>query len=72
MRERYTPPGWVEPSLGEGISRPRASESTRLYRLEVRQPGQRLRQYISALALVGAGITTRISGVPGCKAEVVG
>lgn len=38
MRERYTPPGWVEPNLGEGISRPRASESTRLYRMRVKQP----------------------------------
>jgi hypothetical protein len=36
---KYMPPDWVEPNLGEGISRPRASESTRLYRMRVKQPG---------------------------------
>lgn len=33
------PPGWAEPNLGEGVSRPKPNEQTRLYRINVKQPG---------------------------------
>ena len=38
LNPNWIPPGWVEPVLGEGISRPRPSERTRGYRLQVKQP----------------------------------
>jgi hypothetical protein len=31
------PPGWLEPNLGPGVSRPKPDESTRLFRVHVRQ-----------------------------------
>jgi hypothetical protein len=32
------PQGWAEPNLGPGVSRPKAGESTRLFKLHVKQP----------------------------------
>jgi len=34
----FIPTGWAEPNLGPGVSRPKADESTRLFKLHVKQP----------------------------------
>ena len=34
----HIPPGWAEPNLGPGVSRPKADERTRDFRLRVKQP----------------------------------
>jgi hypothetical protein len=34
----HIPPGWAEPNLGPGVSRPKADERTRDYRLWVKRP----------------------------------
>lgn len=38
LAPNYIPPGWVEPNLGPGVSRPKADERTREFRLRVKQP----------------------------------
>ena len=42
LNPRWIPPGWVEPNLGAGISRPMPDERTREYRVNVKQPGMPL------------------------------
>jgi hypothetical protein len=72
MKEKCTPPGWVEPSLGEGISRPRASERTRLYALEVRQPGSPLMRVTIPAPTKAKALMYCRNRWPGCTAEVLG
>lgn len=38
LNPNYIPPGWVEPNLGPGVSRPHPDESTRLFKVRVQQP----------------------------------
>lgn len=68
---KYMPPDWVEPNLGEGISRPKASESTRLYRMRVKQPGSPPMLITLPAATKNKAVTYCKNRWPGCAVEAL-
>jgi hypothetical protein len=72
LNPNYIPPGWVEPNLGPGVSRPKPDESTRLFKVHVRQPTMpAMRVTIPAPSKAKALLYCK-NRWPNCTAEVIG
>jgi hypothetical protein len=71
LAPNYIPPGWVEPNLGPGISRAKPDESTRLFKLRVKQPTMpAMRVTIPAPSEAKALLYCK-NRWPDCTAEVI-
>ena len=71
LAPNYIPPGWVEPNLGDGISRPGPKEMTRLFTLKVKQPNMPvMRVTIPAPTKTKAMLYCK-NRWPNCTAEVI-
>lgn len=66
----WIPPGWVEPNLGDGISRPMPKEQTRMYRVNVKQPGMPLMRVAIPAPSKSKALTYCKNRWPDCTAEV--
>ena len=69
LAPNYIPPGWVEPNLGDGISRPKPSEQTRLYRVNVKQPGMPLMKVAIPAPSQRAALLNCKNRWPNCTAK---
>jgi hypothetical protein len=71
LNPNYIPPGWVEPNLGPGVSRPNADEHTKLFMVRVQQPKMPTMRVSIRAANPAKALIYCQNRWPDCTAEVI-
>ncbi len=71
LNPNWIPPGWVEPNLGPGISRPKADERTQSFVLRVKQPNMPTMRISIPAPTKAKAITYCKNRWPDCTVEVI-